>query len=400
MKSKLIVLSLMLAGSSIASAQETNTKEKYHSESWKDNIFVSVGVGAQACVNPDNFDYGFGKAITPLVNISVGKFITPVWGVRLQAAGWSTKLNTKYPFPETGNWRKNKETYIGLNADAYVNLTNWFCGYKEGRKFEFFGFVGPTMNFVKNYGSWNIAFDQQTIINKDGSATIENKVNKDKTKADNHEIRCLVGASLGLGGKYNIDNRWAIDLEVRGTVTPSVFGVQSSAKTDGSVGINLGATYTFGGKKFVKCGNNGIDQDEMNRLINEARAQAQSAEPKIVEKVVEKEVVKKEYTVCPSAVFFKIGSSKLNKEGQVTIKLAADAMKQCPNKKFKLAGYADSATGSKALNQKLSEKRAQAVYDALIAEGVDAKQLEIVAHGGTSPMWFNDSTLNRVVILQ
>lgn len=400
MKSKLIVLSLMLAGSSIASAQETNTKEKYRSESWKDNIFLSVGVGAQACVNPDNFDYGFGKAITPLVNISVGKFITPVWGVRLQVAGWSTKLNTKYPFPNTGNWRKNKETYIGLNADAYVNLTNWFCGYKEGRKFEFFGFVGPTMNFAKNYGSWNVRFHDVATTLEDGSVKVETKADPNKTTPANHEIRCLVGASLGLGGKYNIDNRWAIDLEVRGTVTPSVFDALSSAKTDGSVGINLGATYTFGGKKFVKCGDNGIDQDELNRLINEARAQVQPAEPKIVEKIVEKEVVKKECTVCPSAVFFKIGSAKLNKEGQVTIKLAAKAMKQCPDKKFKLAGYADNVTGSKAINQKLSEKRAQAVYDALIAEGVDAKQLEIVAHGGTDPMWFNDAALNRVVILQ
>ena len=32
-----------------------------------------MGVGAQGCVNPDNFDYGFGHAITPLIHASVGK---------------------------------------------------------------------------------------------------------------------------------------------------------------------------------------------------------------------------------------------------------------------------------------------------------------------------------------
>ena len=46
MKNKLVILSLLLAGTAASvSAQE---KEKYYSENWKDNIFVSVGVGAQA----------------------------------------------------------------------------------------------------------------------------------------------------------------------------------------------------------------------------------------------------------------------------------------------------------------------------------------------------------------
>ena len=34
------------------------TKEKYYSENFKDYLY-KCGVGAQACVNPDNFDYGF-----------------------------------------------------------------------------------------------------------------------------------------------------------------------------------------------------------------------------------------------------------------------------------------------------------------------------------------------------
>ena len=49
MKSKLVILSLLLAGATVATAQ---TKETFYSESFKDNIFVSVGVGAQGCVNP------------------------------------------------------------------------------------------------------------------------------------------------------------------------------------------------------------------------------------------------------------------------------------------------------------------------------------------------------------
>ncbi|WP_025835501.1 hypothetical protein [Bacteroides stercorirosoris] len=73
MKSKLVILSLLLSGATLANAQ---TKEKYSSESWKDNIFISVGVGGQIVTNPSNFDYGFGESITPLVNISLGKFFS------------------------------------------------------------------------------------------------------------------------------------------------------------------------------------------------------------------------------------------------------------------------------------------------------------------------------------
>ena len=54
MRSKLVIFSLMLAG--VASTLSAQTKEKYVSESWKDNFFVSVGVGGQVCVNPDDSD--------------------------------------------------------------------------------------------------------------------------------------------------------------------------------------------------------------------------------------------------------------------------------------------------------------------------------------------------------
>ena len=83
----------------------------------------------------------------------------------------------------------------------------------------------------------------------------------------------------------------------------------------------------------------------------------------------------------------------------VNVKLMAKVMKENPTTKYKFAGFADKGTGSVATNQTLSEKRAQAVYDALIAEGISADRLEKVAMGGTDPM-FEKAYLNRVVILE
>ena len=47
MKCKFGIVSIMLAG--LALTATAQTKEKYYSEKFKDNIFISAGVGARLC---------------------------------------------------------------------------------------------------------------------------------------------------------------------------------------------------------------------------------------------------------------------------------------------------------------------------------------------------------------
>ena len=113
MKSRIAILSLLLTGAAISASAQT--KEHYYSEKAKDNIFISVGVGAQGCVNPDNFDYGFGHAITPLIHASVGKLFNPIWGIRGQVAGcWST-LYSEYG-------RGNFSSCLYINVQVFVDV--------------------------------------------------------------------------------------------------------------------------------------------------------------------------------------------------------------------------------------------------------------------------------------
>ena len=271
MKNKLVLLSLLLAGTTtVVSAQ---TKEKSYSESWKDNIFISVGAGVQGTTNPDS---KFGKNLTPLINVSVGKFVTPVWGFRGQVYGWSSKMETNYPF-ESLNAPKveRKENYIGINLDGTLNLTNLFCGYKPGRVFELNFFAGPSMNVVKNYCHWDVVYSEHKTV-EDGHTVIKKELDYDRTRPTGHELRCLVGASLGLGAKFNINPKWAIDVEARGQVTPSVLGAYSSGNTDGYLHLTAGATYTFGGKKFVSCSSK-VDQNAINDELNKYRDELATA---------------------------------------------------------------------------------------------------------------------------
>ena len=374
MKSKLVILSLLLAGSAVTATAQT--KEKYYSERFKDNIFISAGVGAQACMNPDNFDYGIGHAITPLIHVSVGKLFNPIWGVRGQVAGlWSTLYSERGQVEGTYAEVKNKK-YFTLRADAMYNLSNSICGYNPDRLFSLSVFAGPGLTFAKAYG-------------------------------EQDKLNALINGSVGLMGQFNVNKYLDINIEARGEVSPSIFGNQSSAYTDGAVSLTAGVTYTFGGKNFVSCGAK-VDQNAINNEVNKYRSELAQAQADLANaknamsnssKPMTKEVVKEIQVAGPRAIFFKLGSARIDDYGMVNIQLAAKILKANPDKKYKIAGYADKATGSASINQKLSENRAQAVYDALVKEGVSEGQIELVGFGGTANM-FSKDYLNRVVILE
>ena len=50
-----------------------------------DNWFISAGAGADVYLGQQDSKYGFGDRITPSFNINVGKWFTPVIGLRLGA---------------------------------------------------------------------------------------------------------------------------------------------------------------------------------------------------------------------------------------------------------------------------------------------------------------------------
>ena len=67
------------------------------------------------------------------------------------------------------------------------------------------------------------------------------------------KAKARIGASAGLGLKFNLNNKWAIDVEARGAIAPSIFGnISDHRKAEGTGMITAGVSYTFGGKKFAK----------------------------------------------------------------------------------------------------------------------------------------------------
>lgn len=82
----------------------------------------------------------------------------------------------------------------------------------------------------------------------------------------------------------------------------------------------------------------------------------------------------------PDGVTFATGSASINPAFQDTLASVADTLIKYPNSLVDVYGFTDT-TGAPATNQRLSEQRAQAVADYLIARGVARSRIETRGYG-------------------
>lgn len=106
---------------------------------------------------------------------------------------------------------------------------------------------------------------------------------------------------------------------------------------------------------------------------------------RVVEKVVEKEVLVPEEHVeelykLLNAVYFKFDTEEFTDESVETLDKLANLIKQDPAGRYLIIGMTD-ARGSVSYNKGLSDRRARAVYQALIYRGVDRSRIKWVGVG-------------------
>ncbi len=91
---------------------------------------------------------------------------------------------------------------------------------------------------------------------------------------------------------------------------------------------------------------------------------------------------------------FATGQSTLRAEARGNLGAVVEFIADNPGRRVRIEGHTDS-TGSRNANQALSQRRAEAVRQALIEEGVDGRRLEAIGLGQDSPVAPNDSAEGR-----
>ena len=112
-----------------------------------------------------------------------------------------------------------------------------------------------------------------------------------------------------------------------------------------------------------------------------------ASEPKVEEKVVTVVSEKKAEVIILAFedVHFDFNQSTLKPEAKVILKNNIRLLKENPNAKIRVAGYT-SASGTDEYNQGLSERRAKAVQEYLVSEGVITRsRLSTIGYGETNP---------------
>lgn len=99
-----------------------------------------------------------------------------------------------------------------------------------------------------------------------------------------------------------------------------------------------------------------------------------------------------------SDVFFDFDSSTLKAGSYSEIGRIANVLNKYPQTTIRVEGHTDS-TGSASYNQQLSERRAEAVADALVQRGIDSRRITTVGFGESQPISSSNATNRRVSIV-
>jgi outer membrane protein OmpA-like peptidoglycan-associated protein len=99
-----------------------------------------------------------------------------------------------------------------------------------------------------------------------------------------------------------------------------------------------------------------------------------------------------------SEVLFDYNSATLKPGAYPEIDRVAGVLNNYPQTNIRVEGHTD-ASGSEAYNQQLSERRAEAVRNAMIQRGVDPRRITAIGYGESQPISSIDAMNRRVNIV-
>jgi len=96
---------------------------------------------------------------------------------------------------------------------------------------------------------------------------------------------------------------------------------------------------------------------------------------------------------CQPVIYFDTGSSALDQKAKANLDWAYEKMVRFPRERVTISGYTD-AVGNFESNFSLSERRASAVKDYLVAKGIESNRIDVAFHGEQDPVCSSSDCLN------
>lgn len=134
------------------------------------------------------------------------------------------------------------------------------------------------------------------------------------------------------------------------------------------------------------------EASEAQRKTQEAQARAAQLEAQLADLAAKK--TERGMVITLGDVLFATNQARLNAEGMRTAQKLANVLQKNPERTVLIEGFTDS-TGTAAHNQTLSERRAGAVRNALLEQGVARERIAIRGYGAAYPVAANDTAQNR-----
>lgn len=346
---KIFLMALAAAFSVMTvSAQETTSKA---ADEFVPSWFVNLQGGVQMPYTPGDR----GKLLSPAFGLNIGRNVNRYASVRLGIEGAYSRFQD-----EADKYTYHRFTYATGSFDAMLNLVNAFSKEDHPLAFYILGGVG---------------------LNWSGAET-------------NNSSHFSPNYRLGAQFDWRLSRNFAINLEYRADNTNDQFNSRlESGSHDWYSSILFGVSLVLPDSKTVYKDNT-AEIDELNKRINDLRAENERLRNQPA-KVETKTVVEKE-AVLPN-VFFKLAKSSISLTQKANVKAIADYLKANPDAKVTVTGYA-SPEGKKAYNEKLSQKRADAVANMLVKDyGISADRITTKAGGPTSDI-YPENQLNRVAV--
>lgn len=374
-----LFIALAFAGFAMGGyAQESEPVQQYSvaTNSFWSNWFIQTGFDWSAWYS--NEEHGLGLSHSPFkkfrsnpgVSIAIGKWFTPGIGLRTKVQGiWGKAVTDDN---NAGNGMK----YWTANEQVMLNMSNLLFGYNPNRVWNVIPFAGG--GFSRNCTNNNYAM--QLSFGLQSSWRLCDKMN------------------IYVEGGWN---RMEEDFDGY-TTNPTVYSKEQSARgwegKDNHLYAEVGLTFNLGKAKWNKVPDVDAIKAMYQGQLEALQAQLDDANSenarlqKLLDEKSNTAASVKQFVTTPVSVFFNINHSDIaSKKDLIDVKSIAQYAKDngC---KVNVTGYADSATGSAEVNQKLSEKRAATVADELVKMGVDRTNINTVGKGGIdelSPVSFN-----------